>query len=224
MVSRGESGGVFWMEENMDEKILKERERYEAFEKKRFAEETIEEENKQSIQSGTILIHKIPVEFSKRKILQEKAAIWMPSDFEELTEEEISAIYLLGNKPQIVWGNTYLNFSLGFHYTEHKVPNEFMGDFAKIAKMMLEKTGPKVTIYGIKNRKSGKHNISYLEFVSHTLDAAIYDIMFFSSLEERVLIGFMNFGYKYNKRYRTIALEMLETFRFLEDEEGEKEK
>ena len=66
-------------------------------------------------------------------------------------ELEISAIYLLGNKPQIVWGNTYLNFSLGFHYTEHKVPNEFMGDFAKIAKMMLEKTGPKVTIYGIKN-------------------------------------------------------------------------
>ena len=47
MVSRGESGGVFWMEENMDEKILRERERYEAFEKKRFAEETIEEENKQ---------------------------------------------------------------------------------------------------------------------------------------------------------------------------------
>ena len=36
------------MEENMDEKILRERERYEAFEKKRFAEETIEEENKQS--------------------------------------------------------------------------------------------------------------------------------------------------------------------------------
>lgn len=209
------------MEENMDEKILKERAKYEEFEKKRFAKETIEEENKQSIQSGTILINQIPVTFSERIILEDKAAIWMPDDFEELTQEEISTIYLLGNKPQIVWGNTYLNFSLGFHYTEHKVPNEYMGDFAKIAKMMLEKTGPKVTIYGVKNRKSGKHNISYLELVSHTLDAAIYNIMFFSSLEERILIGFMNFGYKHSKRYQPIALEMLETFRFLEDEEEE---
>lgn len=209
------------MEENMDEKILKERAKYEEFEKKRFAKETIEEENKQSIQSGTILINQIPVTFSERIILEDKAAIWMPDDFEELTQEEISTIYLLGNKPQIVWGNTYLNFSLGFHYTEHKVPNEYMGDFAKIAKMMLEKTGPKVTIYGMKNRKSGKHNISYLELVSHTLDAAIYNIMFFSSLEERILIGFMNFGYKHSKRYQPIALEMLETFRFLEDEEEE---
>lgn len=209
------------MEENMDEKILKERAKYEEFQKKRFAKETIEEENKQSIQSGTILINQIPVTFSERIILEDKAAIWMPDDFEELTQEEISTIYLLGNKPQIVWGNTYLNFSLGFHYTEHKVPNEYMGDFAKIAKMMLEKTGPKVTIYGMKNRKSGKHNISYLELVSHTLDAAIYNIMFFSSLEERILIGFMNFGYKHSKRYQPIALEMLETFRFLEDEEEE---
>lgn len=209
------------MEENMDEKILKERAKYEEFEKKRFAKETIEEENKQSIQSGTILINQIPVTFSERIILDDKVAIWMPDDFEELTQEEISTIYLLGNKPQIVWGNTYLNFSLGFHYTEHKVPNEYMGDFAKIAKMMLEKTGPKVTIYGMKNRKSGKHNISYLELVSHTLDAAIYNIMFFSSLEERILIGFMNFGYKHSKRYQPIALEMLETFRFLEDEEEE---
>lgn len=209
------------MEENMDEKILKERAKYEEFEKKRFAKETIEEENKQSIQSGTILINQIPVTFSERIILDDKVAIWMPDDFEELTQEEISTIYLLGNKPQIVWGNTYLNFSLGFHYTEHKVPNEYMGDFAKIAKMMLEKTGPKVTIYGVKNRKSGKHNISYLELVSHTLDAAIYNIMFFSSLEERILIGFMNFGYKHSKRYQPIALEMLETFRFLEDEEEE---
>ena len=48
----------------MDEKILKERERYEAFEKKRFAEETIEEENKQSIHSFYSVIS---VEYKRSK-------------------------------------------------------------------------------------------------------------------------------------------------------------
>lgn len=133
--------------EYMDEKILKQREALEEFEKQRFSEETIKEENKQSIFQGTIQINKIPVSFSERLIMDKKVGIWMPEDFEELTPEAIEAIYLLGNKPDVVFGNSYLNLSVGLNYTDN-VPNEYMGEFVKLARLIMERMGPKTRIYG----------------------------------------------------------------------------
>jgi len=204
--------------ENMDEKILKQREAMEQFEKQRFSKETIEEENKQSIFDGTIRINEIPVSFSERLLLDGDIGIWMPADFEPLTQEMINAIYLLGNKPDMVFGNAYLNLSVGFHYTKHEVPEEYMGEFGKIAKIALEKMGPKTHIYSQKVTKAGEHTVSSLELVSHTITDAVYNVMFFSSLRKKVLIGFINFNYKYFNRYHCIAEEMLQSFRFAKEE------
>ena len=122
----------------MDETILKQRQAMEEFEKQRFSKETVEEENRQSIFQGSIEINKIPVTFAERRLFDGRAGIWMPEDFEPLPEEAIAAIYLLGNKPELVFANSYLTFSVGFHYTEHEVPNEYMGDFSKITRMILQ--------------------------------------------------------------------------------------
>lgn len=203
---------------NVDEKLLKQREKMEEFERQRFAKETIEEEKKQSIFDGTVRIHKIPVKFSERTLLDGKVGMWMPEDFEELTPEAVEAIYILGNKPDVVFGNTYLNLSVGFHYTNHEVPDEYMGEFGKLARMILEKMGPKTRIYAQKVRKVGEHTISHMELVSHTVTDAVYNIMFFCSIEGRILIGFINFNYKYFDRYHVVTEEMLQSFRFIEEE------
>lgn len=207
---------------NVDEEILKQRAAVEKFEKERFSAETIEEENKQSIFDGEITINKIPVNFQERLLIDQKIGILMPDDFEEMSPETIAAIYLLGNKPELVLGNSYLNFSVGFHYTQHEVPNEYMGDFPKIARLILERMGPKVRIMSEKVRQAGKHTVSSLELISHTVTDSVYNVMFFSSLEGRILLGFINFNYKFLDRYKPIAREMVESFRFVDDEkEGE---
>lgn len=60
--------------------------------------------------------------------------------------------------------------------------------------------------------------ISSMELISHSITETVYNIMFFSSLEGRVLIGFINFNYKFQERYKPIAREILQSFRFIEDE------
>lgn len=204
--------------ENVDEKIIKQRAAMEEFERQRFSKETIEEENKQSIFEGTIEVNKIPIRFARRPLFDGQVEIWMPQDFEELSRENIDAIYLLGNKPDMVFGNSYLNFSVGFHYTENEVPDEYMGEFGKLARMILEKMGPKTNIYAQKAKVKGKHTISWLELTSHTVTDVVYNMMFFSSLKGRVLIGFINFHYQFLARYKRIADEMLESFQFIEED------
>lgn len=205
----------------VDETILRQQKAMEEFERQRFSKETIEDENEQSIFQGEIVINKIPVKFEERKLFDGQIGIWMPDDFVALTEEEIAEIYLLGNKPELVFANSYLPISVGFHYTEHKVPNEYMGDFSKIVKIVLEKTGPKVRILSEKNKKIGNHMMSSLELISHSITETVYNLMFFSTMEEKVLMGFINFNYKYKERYKCIAQEILDSFRFIEEKESE---
>ena len=50
--------------ESVDEKIIKQQKAMEEFERQRFSQATIEEENKQTIFEGPIEINKIPVKFA----------------------------------------------------------------------------------------------------------------------------------------------------------------
>lgn len=87
-----------------------------------------------------------------------------------------------------------------------------------IAKCALERMGSKTHIYSQNVRKAGEHTVSSLELVSHTITDSVYNIMFFSSLKRKVLIGFINFNYKFFNRYHCIAEEMLQSFRFAKEE------
>lgn len=197
----------------LDEELIKKRELLEQFERERFSQETIEKENGQSIFDGEIQVNMVPVTFGERIFLDGKAAIWMPEDFEELTPEEVAVSYPLGNKPDKVYSNSYLDLAAGYNYTQHEVPDEYMGDFLKIARLALERTGPKVRILSENVRKTEKHTISSIEMISHTITESIYNLMYFTSLEGRVLLGFINFNCKNRKRYKPIAQEMLSSFR-----------
>lgn len=197
----------------MDEELIRKREMLEQFERERFSQETIERENSQSIFDGKIQVNMVPVTFAERVFLDGKAAIWMPEDFEELTPEEVAVSYPLGNKPDKVYSNSYLDLAAGYNYTQHEVPEEYMGDFLKIARLSLERTGPKVRILTENVRKTGGHTISSMEMISHTVTESIYNLMYFTSLEGRVLLGFINFNCRNRGRYKPIAQEMLSSFR-----------
>ena len=55
--------------------------------------------------------------------------------------------------------------------------------------------------------------------ISHTITEAIYNLMYFASVDGRVLMGFINFNYQNMERYQSIAQEMLASFHFTDEKE-----
>lgn len=202
-----------------DEEILKAKRDLEEFDRARFSEDTIKEELEQSIYDGVMRINEVPVQFSERDVLDGKAAIWMPTDFRAMTAEEITINYQWGNRPQSGYGNAYLPLSIVFNHTEHKIPNALMGDFRKVVRQLFDRAGPKVGFLPDESFVSGSHNISVLSFTSGTIDTTIYNKMFFSSVEDRVVIGSINFETKHMQRYVKIAEEIVHSYRIIGDEE-----
>lgn len=205
--------------EQMDEKLLKAKKQMEEMEKSRHSSETIEEELKQSIYDEQMTIYKIPVQFKPFELMDGKMSIYMPQDFNQVEEEVIAQVYPLGNKPQYVFSNGYLYFSIGFSYTQQSIPNEQMKEFSQLAKVILERVGPKAQIYEAKHHQVGDDYISTLTLITQTLEQAMYNQMFFCSLEGRLLIGFINFPAKYNERLKPLAKEIVQSFKIIHKEE-----
>lgn len=204
-----------------DSFLVKARQEREQIEKARHSDEVVEAELKQSIYDDVVTIFGIPVIFKEFDIIEDKAVIRMPSDFIARSEDEIASVYFLGSKPQYVFSNGYLNFMLAFHWTESRIPEDAVFDFLRFAKQAIERIGPKARILEEERLEKDGQKTAILQMIAQTIDSVNYNIMFFTVLEGRLLIGSLTFEQKYRKRLLPLALEIVKSFSIKKEEETE---
>jgi len=198
--------------EYSDELIIKARQEREKLEEARHSDEVVNKEIKQSIDDEVVEIFGIPVQFKDFAVLEDKMSIRMPEDFIARSEEEIMSVYFLGTKPQYVFSNGYLNFMIAFNWTNNLIADAAIFDFTKFAKQAIERIGPKARILNEEKLQQEDGKLSILQFISQTIDSVNYNVMFFASLEGRLVIGSITFDQKYAKRLLPLTMEMAKSF------------
>lgn len=206
-------------EEFRDEFIQKARKERERLEEMRHSEETVEEEIKQSIYDDIVTVFGIPVIFRDHCIIEDKINMRMPEDFTSRSEEEIASVYFLGSRPGYVFSNGYLNFMVAFNWTNNVMPDSSIFDFTKFAKQAIDRIGPKAHFMDEEKLTLEGHSLSILQFVAQTIDSVNYNVMFFASLEGRLLIGSVTFDQKYARRLLPLVAEMVKSFRIIQEKE-----
>ena len=202
-----------------DELIIKARQEQEKMEEARHSEEVVEQEILQSIYDEVVYIFAIPVVFKDIELLDGKARMRMPEDFTARTEEEIASVYCLGTKPQYVFSNGYLRFMVALNWTSNLIADGNIFDFTRFAKQAIERIGPKSRILNVEKLKKEAHNLAILEFIAQTIDSVNYNVMFFTSLGGRLVIGSITFDQRFVKRLRPLTLEMAKSFQLVERKE-----
>ncbi len=202
-----------------DSFIVKARQERERIEQALHSDKVVEEELQQSIYDDVVTVFGIPVIFKEFDIMEDKAVIRMPSDFIARSDDEIASVYFLGSKPQYVFSNGYLNFMLAFHWTESRIPEDAVFDFLRFAKQAIERIGPKARILEEERMERNGQKTAILQMIAQTIDSVNYNIMFFTVLEGRLLIGSLTFEQKYRKRLLPLALEIVKSFSIKKEEE-----
>lgn len=205
--------------EHFDEKILKAKRQLKEAETKKKEADKIEEELEKSIYDEDFTIYGKSVRFKTFDVLDSKVLIDMPEESEPLPDETIRQIYYLGNPPQYIYTSENQLFNVCFNLTEHAVPNEFVWDFLKAVKVIIERNGPGTRITDTKQWKKDNVNYASVEFISQAIDQPIYNLMFYASLDGKLLIGTINFISKYIKRLKKVAQEVVQSFCIKEQEE-----
>lgn len=204
--------------EHFDEEILKARKKADDAEKARYSAKTVEQEIKQSIYDEFVEIFKVPTKFEEKAVLDDKAQIYMPTDFESRPEEEIKLMFPFGNPPQELYGNSYATFALAFHWTEHQMMQEDIPAFIVFAKQMMERIGPRAHVIKTDIKKRSIGNIGVMEVAANALQGVSYSYHFYTIMEGRLVIGTVMFDRKYKSRLLPIAEEIVESFRIVEED------
>ena len=202
-----------------DSFIVKARQERERIEQALHSDEVVEEELQQSIYDDVVTVFGIPVIFKEFDIMEDKAVIRMPSDFIARSDDEIASVYFLGSKPQYVFSNGYLNFMLAFQWTESRIPEDAVFDFLRFAKQAIERIERKARILEEERLERNGQKTAILQMIAQTIDSVNYNIMFFTVLEGRLLIGSLTFEQKYRKRLLPLALEIVKSFSIKKEEE-----
>jgi hypothetical protein len=174
--------------EFMDEKIIeligqKEKELEMQSEKERIEREVLE---------GLVSLDGEKIEFEERSLLNDRIKIHMPKKFDFMDPEIASIKYPYEKKPEPIFTNETTTKNISFNFVKSDVLEKDIGEFKDSMKLVMERVYPMATWLEDGVREINGRNIGYFEFISQALDADLYNLMFFSVLDGKVLVSNIN--------------------------------
>lgn len=200
-----------------DEALLMIREQMEKTEEERHSDKVIEAELEHSIYDEEIRIFHIPVKFADLELLEGRITMRLPGDFTQRTKEEIERIYFMGNSPQYVYNNPYLDFALALNWTSHQIDGESLFEAAKGVEYVMDRVGPKTRFMGKEQLRREEGNLAILKMLVNALDGVMYMVMFCACVEGRLLLGTLSFDQKLSKRLVPIMDEIVKSIHVREE-------
>lgn len=210
------------MSQFKDEEILKEKRRIQQEQAQLLesAGKETESEKEESIFEGEIFVEGKKVHFERVEIPELQVSIMMPDFFFLLSEDVKQYIYPAGNRPSHVYGGENIYYQLSLSKTSHEVPDEGMVKFLPMAKKLMEVMGPKTKILAadvVKHQvEDSCYHVGILEFISQAVDMSIYNVMFYISINNQLLMGNITFPYKKRNSYIKIAKETIDSIIILQ--------
>ena len=197
----------------LDEELLEQMNRLETEEETSARKAAWEREALTGIQAGELQIKGTMIEFHRESLFEAKVSIMVPNTFTIMDPELAAFKYPSEHRPDLIFSNESGSITLGFNHTRSQVKEDQIENFKDYLIQNLQKMQPSITILedGIKN--INEQPVGYFEFISSALDSDIYNLMFFTELEGRVLLGNFNCLEKDLEQWQGIAKGMLETIR-----------
>lgn len=203
----------------VDEEILKAKKARQIEEKEQQAQLDLEKENAESIFNGMVHIYGRETTFSRRVIEDCGISLFMPDEFELMDEELKKLIFPLSHPPKYVFASGDTQFQITINPTESVVPNDGIPRFMEISKSILQKMGPQSRILATATIKKEEKNIGIMEVVTQAADMKVYNVMFYISINNKVLIGTILCPAKCHERMVSISKEIIDSIEVFGEED-----
>lgn len=207
--------------EYKDEQILNARKAEAQRQIEKLTLEQRERENQESIFAGSVHIDGKEIRFSRREVRELMISLYMPETFERMDSELKDVIYPLGNAPSHAFADETIPFQMTLNQTGNTVPDDGIPKLLKMAGKLMENYGPKAHILSSGVIRRNERNIGIIELASKAIDGTVYNVMFYISIKNQVLIGNINFPNQSSGRMLPIAKEIIDSIEIMEERDGD---
>lgn len=192
--------------ENIDEKILD------------FINQAEKANEPKNICEGPVKAGDRYYEFEEREFFDKKLKIYIPKDFDEMSESLRELKYPSSNRPQIIKTDETGSINITLNKIDNDLQEEWVKELTDTMKLIIKKTNPANVFFSDGVEIVDNKNIGYFEFKSSAIDGFIYNIMFFFELDGKTIMGTFCCLYKEYENWRDIAFQIIKTIRVKKEE------
>lgn len=177
----------------MDEKIIeliKEAEEQNKLKKGKIA--SLERELEEGVARGKTTINDKEIKFIDKLIINDKVKVTLPENIDLMPEEVAKLKYPLSNRPNVIFTDDTTTINFTFSHSRNNITEPEISDLKEEMVDTFRQAYPKASFYeeGLENF-TGK-NIGFFDFLSEAADCNVYNLMFFTELDGRILMGSFN--------------------------------
>jgi hypothetical protein len=148
-------------------------------------------------------------ELEKRKILNDKVEILLPKEFGIMSEEMMKTKYPSERRPTLVYTNKTGGINVAFNHTASKASqtqieaykDNFVGTFKNLY--------PSAEWKGTGVKEINGRKVGYMELITPAIDTKIYNLMFFTDLDGRLLLCTFNCVEKERQNWTESAKQIM---------------
>ena len=163
-----------------------------------------------SLETGMYIKDEL-VQFERRKLFQDKMSIIMPISFVDLPSNLAKIKYISEQRPQIIKTSLDTTVNLGFTMPDLEIYPEQIEPLCKQTKSALKQVNPAIVFY--EGQVESDLPLGWFEFKSYGIDSNVYNLMFISIVNKKLLHGIFNCNYNDALEWRDAARQMIYTIR-----------
>lgn len=181
----------------------------------RMLQENQEEAKNQDIRQGSIFVEDQELIFQEHEILKGQLWMWMPDAFAPLSKELVRIKYPNENRPDHIWSNPQTTVNVSFSHRQEKMEPGETGEVRDYMGQVMEHLYPSSNILDkdIVKSDTHEHEIAWLDLVTPAMDTPIYNLMFFTPLGGRLLMGSCNCLAHEQEDWKGLFIQMISSIR-----------
>jgi hypothetical protein len=146
---------------------------------------------------------------TNQTVLDGRVELKIPSDFTLMTPEIINLKYPSQNRPNVVYTNTTGGSNVAFSWTTNKAQREIIPQYKNVIKQSFQSKYPKAEWISDGVLEINGQSVGYLELITPALDTPIYNLLFFTDLDGKLLLCTFNCTVRFQKEWEPVAKEIM---------------
>ena len=153
------------------------------------------------------------VELAYLSLLEDKVELKVPTDFSIMSEEMANTKYPAANRPTIIYTNESGSTNVALNFTQNACSQKMISPYHENFMKTFKNLYPSAEWKECGVEKVNGKKIGVIEFIVPAVDTEIYNLMFFTDVEDKLLLCTFNCTKEQMGEWSPIAHEILQSLK-----------
>ena len=165
-----------------------------------------------NIEEG-ILIKEERYIFEEIGLFDSKMYIMLPKSFQDMPMEQAKLKYPMEQRPQVIKTNERTDINFTFSLLEQPIANRQVKIMRDSLKRVLRSARPDMKFLEDGLEEIENHTIGWFEFISNGIDGKLYNMMYFTPIDGKLMQGIFNCPAKGSQNWKGEAMQVMNTIK-----------